>query len=524
MCLAVENLRLRGLYQGFSPPATAATEAADARRPSKRVFQWSISNSSRGGRRRRDLIPLLGDIQEDLSSFAVMSKRRASALDLFAATLATTALTFAAGLVAVGGWPTTPLWGIVVLALLAAIAERQPVQILINSAATVSVLPMLFAAVVYGPLAAMLVGAIGLIGDFRRPYVRWVIWTSMRALAGGLAGSAAFLILSDGRTLGHLVLAVTVAVVTDAIIDAGLSALTVTFRGSGSCADFLRSVQPILLASVSFYVPVLVLLVYAYEELSAWSLILFFLPAVAAHSLHRLYREQREAAESLTEANKRLEKASLSFAAALVAALDARDQYTAGHSASVAIYARDIAARLGLSEERQQLAHLCGLVHDIGKVGLPAGLLEKPGALTLDERRRMEEHSEIGERILANVDNYTEIAKIVRHHHERVDGNGYPDGLARDEVPLISRIIAVADAYDAMTSDRPYRDAMASQVARLRLAQAVGTQFDTTVVAAFEAILATASETYRSGARADFSIEAQRQPALVPVLSATPAA
>jgi HD-GYP domain-containing protein (c-di-GMP phosphodiesterase class II) len=121
----------------------------------------------------------------------------------------------------------------------------------------------------------------------------------------------------------------------------------------------------------------------------------------------------------------------------------------------------------------------------------------------------MEEHSTIGERILSNVDGYAEIAKIVRHHHERVDGNGYPDGLTIDEVPLISRIIAVADAYDAMTSGRPYRDAMPSRVARMRLAQAVGTQFDTAVVAAFEAILATADHGYLGGMDPDFGREAQ---------------
>ena len=198
-----------------------------------------------------------------------------------------------------------------------------------------------------------------------------------------------------------------------------------------------------------------------------------------------LYQAERRTAGDLAEANRHLERANLSFATALVATLDdARDRYTAGHSAAVAIYARDIAERLGLSPEEQQMAHLCGLVHDIGKIGLPAGLLEKPGALTLDERRQMEGHSGIAERILANVDDYSEIAKIVRHHHERVDGQGYPDGLVGNEVPLISRIIAVADAYNAMTSDRPYRDAMPSQVARLRLAQAVESQFDTSVVAA----------------------------------------
>jgi putative nucleotidyltransferase with HDIG domain len=220
-----------------------------------------------------------------------------------------------------------------------------------------------------------------------------------------------------------------------------------------------------------------------------------------------MYREQRELTDELRSANGRLERAGLSFASALVAALDARDHYTAGHSAAVARYSQDIAARLGLSEEEQQLAHLCGLVHDIGKVGLPVGLLEKPGPLTLEERRQMEEHPAVGERILANVENYAEIARIVRHHHERVDGNGYPDSLISDDIPLISRILAVADAYDAMTSDRPYREAMPSRVARLRVAQAVDSQFDTTVVAAFEAILASASDDYRQGSTTEWGAE-----------------
>ena len=122
----------------------------------------------------------------------------------------------------------------------------------------------------------------------------------------------------------------------------------------------------------------------------------------------------------------------------------------------------------------------------------------------------MEQHSEIGERILRNVDDYAEIASIVRHHHERLDGLGYPDGLRGDEIPLLSRVIAVADAYNAMTSDRPYRDAMPSRVARLRLAQGVEGQFDTAVVAAFEAILAGASEDYRVGRAPEFFLEQVR--------------
>lgn len=202
--------------------------------------------------------------------------------------------------------------------------------------------------------------------------------------------------------------------------------------------------------------------------------------------------------------SERLDRASLSFASALVATLDARDRWTAGHCAAVAIYARDIAQELALSEQDQQLAHLCGLVHDIGKLGLPPGLLEKPGSLTAVEKREMQEHSAIGERILANVPEYGEIAKVVRHHHEWIDGTGYPDGLAGEEIPLMSRIVAVAEAYNWLTSDRPYRDAMPSRVARMRLAQGAERQFDAAVVVAFEAILAGAAEDYRTATRGDF--------------------
>src|SRR2546423_15520909 len=119
----------------------------------------------------------------------------------------------------------------------------------------------------------------------------------------------------------------------------------------------------------------------------------------------------------------------------------------------------------------------------------------------------MQRHSEIGERILANVDTYAEIAAVVRHHHERVDGHGSPDGLESGAIPLLTRIIAVADAYNAMTSNRPYRDAMPSRVARLRLAQAVESQFYTSVIAAFEAILAGATEDYRLARAPGFQFE-----------------
>lgn len=431
-------------------------------------------------------------------------------VEAFAAALALAAASFASVLLGMGEAISAPPLVIVGLALAALFAEKQSVYISANTEMSVSVLPVLFAAVLYGPLEAMIVGACALLGEFGRPFMRWVIWTSARALTAGVAGVAAASFADHSRSFGGLLIAVLAAALVESVGDIALNSLTVAVRRSGSFRETARALARLSLSTVPLYAPVIGVLIYSYRELSPWTVLLFFVPAIAAQRLLLLYHEQRELASNLAEANERLEKAGLSFASALVAALDARDRYTAGHSAAVAVYARDIAGRLGLSEEDQQLVHLAGLVHDIGKVGLPAGLLEKPGPLTLEERRIMEEHSSIGERILSEVEDYAAIARIVRHHHERMDGNGYPDGLSGDEIPLLSRIIAVADAYNAMTSGRPYRDAMPSRVARMRLAQAVDSQFDTGIVAAFEAILTSAGASYLAGASADFSMEAQR--------------
>jgi putative nucleotidyltransferase with HDIG domain len=405
---------------------------------------------------------------------------------------------------------------VLVLALLAVGAEHQGIGLTPHLEVSVSSLVCVFAAVVFGPLAGVVVGAAGILADLPRrdvaqPVLRWTTWTSIRIIVAGAAGLAAVVVLGalNSGFLG-LFAAVTAALAVESLTDICLSSITPFIRGSGSLMGTLNSAGPALVVSVPLHAPMVGVLAFAYLQISPWSVALFAAPALAAQRLLLLYRQQQQATDALGSANARLARANLSFATALVATLDARDRYTAGHSAAVAIYARDIAARMGLSEREQALVHLCGLVHDVGKIGLPPGLLEKPGALSLDERRQMEQHPVIGERILEKVDDYAEIASIVRHHHERVDGNGYPDRLEGDSIPLLARIIAVADAYNAMTSDRPYRDAMPSRVARLRLAQAVESQFDTAVVAAFEAILTGASENYRMGMDDEFVLTAPR--------------
>ena len=258
--------------------------------------------------------------------------------------------------------------------------------------------------------------------------------------------------IGSHSSFSRAMLATVVAGVVSVAFDAFFNVGTLLVRRSAPISAYVRSVGPLTILSVPLYVPVVALMVYGYQHYSFWTAATFLVPTLALQRVLHLYQRQRDVSLELVVANERLEAANLSFATALVTTLDARDRYTAGHSAAVAAYARAIAKRLGLSETEQGLVHLCGLVHDVGKIGLPPGLLEKPGPLTLAERRQMEEHPAIGERILTKVDDYAEIAKIVRSHHERIDGQGYPDGLAGSEIPLLSRIIAVADAYETLCS------------------------------------------------------------------------
>jgi HD-GYP domain-containing protein (c-di-GMP phosphodiesterase class II) len=432
-------------------------------------------------------------------------------LKLFAAGLATAACSLAAALVA-AGWHLDDIWVVAALAVISAIAEHGKVRMGPTLELSLWPLPALFAAVLFGPLAGGIVGAASMLGDrellrpdpARAPRLKALTYASSSFIVGSAMGGAAQLAdeLVPSR-IGTIIVGTFAGAVVGESLDVLFAGLIAKMRGR-SFEAVARTLVPVVLTATPTYGPLVAALALAYAEVSPWTGPLFFVPAIAAHRLYQLYHQQRQLADDLAAVNETLARANLSFATGLIATLDARDRYTAGHSVAVAIYCRDIARRMDLSEELQEKAYLCGLVHDIGKIGLPAGLLEKPGALTLEERRQMQEHSAIGEHILMRVDTYADIAKIVRFHHERIDGEGYPDGLRGDEIPLLSRIIAVADAYNAMTSDRPYRDAMPSRVARHRLAQAVESQFDTAVVAAFEAILAGASEDYRIAHREDF--------------------
>jgi hypothetical protein len=422
--------------------------------------------------------------------------------------LSATAIAVCVGMIAAGYDLGADPWTVAALVAVNAIAERNGVYITRTAQLSIALLPTLFAAVLFGPLAAGLVCASSMLGDpellsqpepGRAPRLKLASYASSRFLVGAGAGlvGQALLDHTSSEFPGLLAASFAAAFVAE-VMDVLFVAMVGRIRRTRKTIwSLFRSVSPMLMTSVPLYAPTVAILALAYNEFSPWTALLFFIPALAAQRLLGMYQHQRQLAEDLKRAN-------MSFAEALVATLEKSDQYTAGHSKAVAIYSRDIANRMGLSADVQERTYLCGLVHDIGKIGLPASLLLKDGPLTLEERRQMQEHPAIGEAILKKVDLYADVALVVRHHHERIDGEGYPDGIAGDHIPLLSRIIAVADAYNAMTSDRPYREAMPSRVARLRLAQAVESQFDTAAVAAFEAILTSADEAYRTARRADF--------------------
>lgn len=176
--------------------------------------------------------------------------------------------------------------------------------------------------------------------------------------------------------------------------------------------------------------------------------------------------------------HEKLEKISMQIMQALSGAIDAKDTYTKGHSIRVAEYSREIARRIGLSEKAQDDIYMIGLLHDVGKIGVPDAIINKPAKLTDEEYAVMKQHPGMGAEILKNITEFPKLGTGARWHHERYDGRGYPDGISGEEIPLEARIIAIADAYDAMSSRRSYRNVLPQATVRSEVEKGKGTQFD----------------------------------------------
>ncbi len=179
----------------------------------------------------------------------------------------------------------------------------------------------------------------------------------------------------------------------------------------------------------------------------------------------------------------------ISTVEALSSAIDAKDPYTYGHSRRVAGFSVAICKELGMSKKETRLVELAAFLHDIGKIGTPESILHKPGALQPEEFEKIKEHPTKGADMLSNIGQFSEIIKWIRHHHEWYDGKGYPDQIAAEEIPIEARIITIADAYDAMTSDRPYRKGMPPREVMKIMEQFTRSQFDPDVLRAFKKLM-----------------------------------
>jgi putative nucleotidyltransferase with HDIG domain len=207
--------------------------------------------------------------------------------------------------------------------------------------------------------------------------------------------------------------------------------------------------------------------------------------ALAYRRLNAAYEQTLRYAEDVRHLYQRMQRSICQSLLGLANALEAKDAYTRGHSERVGHWSRELAVVLGLAPSDSEMVAQAGLLHDIGKIGVPETVLGKRGPLDAHEWELMRRHPLIGAQIVAPFEFLAVGAQAIRHHHERWDGSGYPDGLAGDAIPLSARIIAVADVYDALTSARPYREALPPEHAVAHLVTAAGRSLDERVVAAF---------------------------------------
>ena len=202
-------------------------------------------------------------------------------------------------------------------------------------------------------------------------------------------------------------------------------------------------------------------------------------------------RYQQLLERTVSRQTQRIKQTFLSAIDSLVRTLEARDKFTSGHSMRVRSLVVRLARSLGFEARVRKQLSLAAKLHDIGKVGLPEGILNKPARLTVDEVERIREHPELGERILTPIIRDPAVLAAIRNHHERFDGEGYPDGLAGDRIPLLARVLAIADCFDAMISDRAYRKAMSPEAALGILADEAGSHFDPQLVLPFTMMIRT---------------------------------
>jgi putative nucleotidyltransferase with HDIG domain len=294
-----------------------------------------------------------------------------------------------------------------------------------------------------------------------------------------------------------------VALAIDFILIAGYFSYV---EGTSLWARTRRALAPLLpseLASALLAVGV----AYLYVQFGLPTVALFAVVVIVFQYLIGALLVSQQRADELELRAKQLAGFQVALLSALLRTLDLRDRMTARHSAAVARYAREIAAAAGLSDEEQELAHTAGLLHDIGKFILPDRILKGNVELTEADWVEIRKHPYEGARIVSQIDGYQPVGEIILAHHERLDGLGYPLSLRGDEIPVLSKVIAVADTYDVLTARDSYRQPVSTYDAISELRRSAGTQLDPTFVEILAELLVDKDLPYRHGEDADFETE-----------------
>jgi putative nucleotidyltransferase with HDIG domain len=334
---------------------------------------------------------------------------------------------------------------------------------------------------VYGPALAMLITALGaLIAEIiegKKSWYKVIFNTAEYALSAGVAG---LVYQYTGGIIGFqnffkFVFPATLCALTYCLVNSILVTIVISFAQDSKISTVWRVNIKEMIPSYLAEVPMGFLMAIVYVDVGIIGILLFFLPLLLARRSFELYTKMR--------------KVYLDTIRALAAAIDAKDPYTKGHSERVAQIAVVLATELNLSDRDIENIEYTALLHDIGKIGIDDRILGKNSKLSNEEFKKIKEHPIVGAKIIEPVDFLKNSYKTIYHHHERYNGGGYPDGLKEKDIPFCARIIAVADAYDAMGSDRPYRKKLSKEKILKEFAEQSGKQFDPQIVNALMLIL-----------------------------------
>jgi len=374
------------------------------------------------------------------------------------------------------------IWLILIFFLaISALAEFIPVELPTGGGISIGFPIDFLIILVYGPALAMLITALSaLIAEIieaKKSWYKIIFNTAEYALSAGVAG---LVYQYTGGIIGFqnffkFAFPATLCALTYCLVNSILVTIVISFSQDSKISTVWRVNIKEMLPSYVAEAPMGFLMAIVYVDVGMIGILLFFLPLLLARRSFELYTKMR--------------KMYLDTIRALAAAIDAKDPYTKGHSERVAEMSVALAIELNLSGRDIEKIEYTALLHDIGKIGIADSILGKTSSLTSEEYDKIKEHTIMGAKIIEPVDFLKNSYEAIYYHHEKYDGKGYPEGLKSENIPMLARIIAVADAYDAMGSDRPYRKKLNMDEILKELKDQCGKQFDPEVVKACISVL-----------------------------------